>query len=58
MNTMMNIIMWFGSTMIWFIILPALWFFLIVTTYAAIADYQDWKELTLQDAERDNHDQN
>ena len=53
MNTFMNIVSWFGDWL-WFVILPAAFFFVMVAIYSEVADYQEWRELVRQDAERDN----
>ena len=57
MDTFMNIISWFGDWL-WFVILPAAFFFVMVAIYSEVADYQEWRELVRQDAERDNHVKN
>ena len=57
MNTFMNIISWFGDWL-WFVILPTAFFFVMVAIYSEVADYQEWRELVRQDAERDNHVKN
>ena len=58
---LMNTIEWFGNllepkTWVVFVLFPTFYFFAVVAVFAAIVDYQDWKELTLQDAEREHHE--
>ena len=57
MNTFMNIVSWFGDWL-WFVILPVAFFFVMVAIYSEVADYQEWRELIRQDAERNNHVKN
>ena len=58
---LMNTIEWFGNllepkTWVVFVLFPTFYFFAVVAVFSAIVDYQDWKELTLQDAEREHHE--
>ncbi len=53
MNTFMNIVSWFGDWL-WFVIVPIIFFYMMLNAYVVVADYQEWRELVRQDAERDN----
>ncbi len=57
MNTFMNIVSWFGDWL-WFVIVPIIFFYMMLNAYVVVADYQEWRELVRQDAERDNHVKN
>ncbi len=57
MNTFMNIVSWFGDWL-WFVILPMIFFYIMLSIYAVVVEYQEWNELIRQDAERHNRDKN